>query len=198
MSPHHSKKEENPKETNESNEVDFEFEGVSEDGGPEYAEKLKKLRDKLKETEREKAEYLLGWQRAKADAINREKEIAKEREVVRRFASENLILEILPVLDSFEMAKSNETAWNAVDPSWRKGIEHIFGQLYTTLAANGLKRFGAVGEKFDVTRHDGTEEEIVTEPDKDHIITRVLGSGYELGGKVIRGAKVCVGIYKKN
>ena len=75
------------------------------------AEVIKKLREKLKTTQKERDEYLAGWQRAKADLINaRQRDETDKKEFVK-FANERLVDGLIPVLDSFELAFNNKESW---------------------------------------------------------------------------------------
>jgi len=76
---------------------------------------IKKLKDKIKTLEKEKQEYMNGWQRERADFINYKKRIEEEKIEVVKYANEGLLEEITQVLDSFEMAFSNKEAWEKVD-----------------------------------------------------------------------------------
>src|SRR3989344_146038 len=70
--------------------------------------KLKSLRERLKVCEKERMEYLTGWQRAKADYINARKDDEKRREEIIRYANESLIENFIPALDGFEMAMNHK------------------------------------------------------------------------------------------
>ena len=85
---------------NKDEEIKYE----SEDDTEKAEHKIKKGKDKLHLCEQERAEYLAGWQRAKADLINYKKEQEAKISEIFKFANEGLIYEILPVLDSFELA----------------------------------------------------------------------------------------------
>lgn len=160
------------------------------------AAKIKQLREKLKKSEAERMEYLSGWQRAKADLINARKRDEDDKKDFAKYANENLIVEILTVLDSFDMAFANKEAWERVDKNWRIGVEYIYSQLLSTLERFNLKVFNPVGQKFDPNHHVCIESVIVTEAVKDGLIIDVIQKGYELGGKVIRAPKVTVGELK--
>ena len=84
----------------------------------------KKLREKLKKCTEEKQEYLSGWQRSKADLINARKEFGEEKLKLSKFANSDLILQIIPTLDSFEMALGSEKDGSVLQ-EWIKGFEHI-------------------------------------------------------------------------
>lgn len=170
-------------------EVDYEPE--EEMGSAASAQaKLEKLREELKQVHKERQEYLDGWQRCKADAINERKETLEQaqRRAVRAVAA--FAEEIIPALDSFDMASGSE-AWEVIDPVWRSGMEHIRNQLLDVLQAHGIKRYGRIGELFDPKLHEAVQEtdEMPGEP---HSIVKILRYGYELNGQTMRAAQVVV------
>lgn len=158
---------------------------------------VKKLREKIKKIEAEKMEYLTGWQRSKADLINARKRDEEERKEFMKFANQNLIEDLLPVLESFDMAMSNKEVWEKADKNWRTGVEYIYSQFYKTLSENGLKESNPLGEKFDHNRHEASSYEPVSEKEKDHMIIRVIQKGYSLNEKELRVPKVVVGEFKE-
>jgi molecular chaperone GrpE len=191
----------NEKEINEiehTQDDDVSFETTDSEGVEETQNiKIKKLREEIEKLRKERDEYLVGWQRAKADYINQSKNHLEERSELSKSAARKTITGILPTLDTYDLAKGNTEAWNSVDANWRTGIEYIFQQLYTSLENEGLKKFGAVGDKFDPKLHQSIEAIPVSDKIKDGTVVAVLQSGYMLHEKVIRPAKVNVGIYKE-
>ncbi len=161
------------------------------------AEIVKKLRDKLKKCEAERMEYLTGWQRAKADHINARKRDETERGEFVRFANQDLIAELIPVLGSFDMAMANKTEWEKVDSSWRSGIESIYNQLVKVLNNFGVKEVNPINEKFDHNLYEAVLHEPVMDEKLDHMIIGVVQKGYSLNGKVLRAPKVKVGEFKR-
>ncbi len=189
-------KEINEIDQTETEDVSFETtdsEGVEETQGV----KIKKLREEIEKLRKERDEYLVGWQRTKADYINQSKSHLEERAELLKSAARRTISAILPTLDTYDLAKGNTEAWNVVDANWRMGIEYIFQQLYTSLENEGLKKFGAVGDTFDPNLHQSIEAIPVSDKIKDSTVVAVLQSGYMLHEKVIRPAKVNVGVYKE-
>src|SRR3989344_7907026 len=93
------------------------------------AETIKKLRQKLKESEAKTAEYLSGWQRSQADFINFKKREAGEREQFLKFASAPVINDIILAMDDFDAAFSNRTELQKVDKNWREGVESIYNRI---------------------------------------------------------------------
>jgi molecular chaperone GrpE len=151
-------------------------------------EAIKKLRERLKKAEAERQEYLTGWQKAKADYINAKKREEEDKKDFVRFANENLVAELLPVLDSFNMAMGNKEVWEKVDKNWRTGVEYIFNQLKKVLEEHGLKEIDPIGQKFDPMRDEALED-----GKESDLITTVVSKGYSLNGKIVKAPKVKVG-----
>src|SRR3989338_960648 len=95
-----------------------------ETAGPEMHAKIKKVKEDLKKCEAEKKEYLDGWQRAKADYINFKNDEGKRMEDMARFLTSGLIQEILPVLDSYDLALGH-----GLPPELEKGVLLIKSQF---------------------------------------------------------------------
>jgi molecular chaperone GrpE len=142
---------------------------------------LKKLRENLKKCVSEKQEYIDGWQRTKADFINYKKGQEERKIEILKFAKEDLISDILPILDSFNMAKNT--------PSWKDGMEQIYSQMISILSKNGLEEIMPLNDEFDPREHEAVE---IVEGDEGKVV-EVLQSGYKLNGKIIRAARVKIG-----
>ncbi len=167
---------------------DVQFEDIEDEENPGAA--LKKLREKLHKCEGEKKEYLDGWQRMRADFANARKEDDSRRGEMIKFASEGLVEDLLPVLDSFGMAFANKEAWEKVDANWRKGVEYIHAQILSVLESRGLQEIGIVGEKLDPRNHIATEVVETEDTAKEDTVSEIVQKGYRLHNKVIRPAKV--------
>lgn len=186
-----------PQDTEEEAIDDIVPETDTDTGAPaDFKAKLDKLKAKLKESEAKKQEYLDGWQRARADFVNLRKRDEEEKKEFVKFASERLIDEIIPVLDSFEMAMGNKEAWEKADKNWRLGVEYIYSQLKAVLERQGLSEINPIGLTFDVNRDEASEYVPVEKESENNIVVTVMQKGYTLNGKFIRPAKVKVGEYK--
>ena len=159
-------------------------------------EAVKKLREKLKICTKEKQEYLDGWQRTKADYMNSKKEEELRRKDIMKYASERLVDDLIPVLQSFDMAFVNKELWEKVDKNWRVGVEYIYSQFRNVLETNGLKEVNPLGLKFDPNRDEALEHVPVEDESKDHVVMEVVQKGYELNGKLIKAPRVKVGEFR--
>ena len=178
--------EENEPEVDTDNGDDFVFEENTDVTGPDAEQKIKKLKERIKELEKKNAELMDGWQRDKADFLNARRQDAENQKKFATFAKEDIITELLQTLDSFESAFKNKESWEKVDENWRKGVEYIHTQLSGALAQHGLSVVNPLGEKFDHNRDEAIETVPVENPDDDGKILEVVNSGYKLHDKLIR------------
>ena len=178
---------------------DVEFVDSTEDGDALPTKDIvKKLREELKTLRKEKEEYLTGWQRAKADYVNLQKESDARFARGKETGIEELTDSLLPALDAFDMAMGNKTAWEAVDKNWRQGIEYIHSKFLQSLADNKVTVISSIGAKFDPMLHESIESIPTDDESKDHIIESVIQSGYKIGERILRPARVKIFEYKVN
>ena len=180
-------------ETNKEEEFDVIIEPEEEISSSFGDKTTDTLREKLKKATEEKQEYLTGWQRAKADLINARKEFGEQKTELLKYANSDLILQIIPVLDSFEMALKNVDETDEKLKDWSQGVQHIYSQLLSILENNGIKQINPLNEEFNHEAHISVESVKVDEKDSENIIVEVVQKGYELNGKIIREARVKVG-----
>jgi len=176
---------------NDENDIKLEHEDAPENQAHEkLLAKIEKLKAELEKTKAEKQEYLDGWQRMRADAANMKREQASYVERTQTAVKEEIISDIIPILDSFDMAMQGEK-WNDVDAAWRKGVEYIRAQCAGVLEKHGITAFGAAGEMFDTNLHESVKEDADTDA-PEHSIIRVLRKGYRMNGRIIRPAQVII------
>lgn len=152
--------------------------------------KEEKMKDKIKVLEKEKNEYLDGWQRARAEMVNLKKNHLEEKKLFTSLGKESFLLEIIPVLDNFDAAFSNKQAWEKVDSAWRIGVEYIYSQFINILENNGVEQFGTVGEVFDELKHLSVENIISEEENDEGKVSEVIQKGYKTKDRILREAKV--------
>ena len=157
----------------------------------------KKLREDLNLCRKDKEEYLTGWQRSKADYINLQKEMDQLRLTSSVFAKEKMFDNLLPALDSFDMAFGNKESWESIDKNWRMGIEYIYQQFISGLSHSGIEKIDAISVPFDPNLHQSIESILTDDQSKDHTIEKVIQVGYKLGDRILRPARVNIFEYKK-
>src|SRR3989344_5271603 len=151
-------------------------------------ESLKKLRERLKECEAKAKEYMDGWQRAQADFVNIRKRDEEAKREFLKFANTDLVAQLIPVLDSFELSL----------PHGNKELEVIYKQMLSALKVNGLEEVNPIHQSFEPQNHQAIGLVPTENPEEDNEILEVLQKGYILAGKTLRPAKVRTGEYKVN
>jgi len=150
----------------------------------------KDLQEKLKECEKMRAEYLVGWQRARADFLNYKKEETKKMDEFLKYANLGIILKILSILDNFYLAEKKMPESFKEDENI-KGLFQIKNQILDFLKNQGVEEIKSFGQKFDPNLHEAVE--IIKGGDKEtDKIIKEIQKGYKLYDKVIRPAKVRV------
>lgn len=151
--------------------------------------KDKKNDPRIVELEQKIGELTAGWQRTQADFVNYKKQSAEDKVKYCRSANGNLVYDLLPVLDNFQLAAKHIPA-NLADDNWAQGIKQIEKQFEDILAQEGLERIETIGETFNPEFHEAVEH-VESDKPEDEIVEEVL-SGYKFDGEVIRPAKVKV------
>ena len=148
---------------------------------------------KLIEAEKKLAEINDKYIRLYSEFDNFKKRTLKERIELIHSAGEDVFKLILPLLDDFERAiKANETAKdiNAVT----EGVKLVQQKFLNSLTSRGMEEMKALGEEFNSDLHEAITNLPAATEDMKGKVVEVVEKGYLLNGKVIRFAKVIVGI----
>jgi molecular chaperone GrpE len=143
----------------------------------------------LSRLDTERTELMDTLRRVQADFENYRKRVLREQTQLVERATDRLVEDLLPVLDSFDGALGSLTAESPEVEKVRDGVVGIRTQLVAVLEKAGLERIEAAGATFDPNEHeavlqdDGTGEPHVAE---------ILRTGYRLKGRVLRPAMVRV------
>ena len=161
------------------------------------AEKL--LKEKVAALEAEKAKFEERLAAEKNDYLKlmAEFETFRRRNTEEKMnlvatASADTIKGLLPVLDDCERAMAMLA--ESSDEAAKEGTALIYNKLMAYLKTCGLEVIEAKGKKFDTDFHEAVAQFPVPEEDKKGLVFDVVQTGYLLGGKVLRYAKVVVGI----
>src|SRR6478736_1692314 len=127
--------------------------------------------------------------RAAAELDNIGKRAARDVEQAHRFALEKFVQELLPAVDSLELAVASADRADA--PSLAAGQEATLKLLLRALEKFSVQPIEPQGERFDPQRHEAmvAQESATAEPDS---VLQVVQRGYELNGRLLRPARVIV------
>lgn len=126
--------------------------------------------------------------RAQADLQNAKARVERDAADMRRFASEGMIVRLLPTLDNFQRAFQHVPD-DLKNHEWVKGVAAIESDLMKQVTDAGLTRMQSLGQPVDPQKH----EVLSMGPGEDGTVVEVFEEGYELHGKVLRPAKVKAG-----
>lgn len=145
-----------------------------------------RIAELTKQAEESQQRYL----RAQADFDNFRRRTQKEKEDLARYASEQLIKQLLPVVDNF--GRALEASKNGGDAeSFAKGVDMIFRQLEQTLESEGLKAMETVGQPFNPDLHQAIMQ-VESDEHEEGIVVEEVQKGYVLKDRVLRPAMVKV------
>lgn len=157
---------------------------------PAKTELLEELQRKLEECEKQKAEYLAGWQRSRADFINYKREEVERIGDLVAYAREEFLLQMLEFIDNFDAAEKNFSD-SLRENDYVKGLLQVGAQMRDFLKKQGVLEMKTVGNKFDPNFH-----EVVGETSEggveSGIIVEEVQKGYTINGRLLRPAKVKV------
>ena len=163
---------------------------LAEDLGAELEFRGDQMESELEVARREAATNLETAQRLQAEFDNYRKRMAREKLDWIAFANEKLVLDLLPVLDHFELGLA-DCAQNGTAETVTEGFQLIYNQLRSALEKAGVQTIDAEGQPFDPNLH----EAISMLPSDTVPAEQVLAQsrrGYKIGAKLLRPAQVVV------
>jgi molecular chaperone GrpE len=130
--------------------------------------------------------------RQTADFDNFKKRAARERLDAIKYANENLLERLIPVLDNFEagLAATGDSQDPAVQ-ALKTGVVMVFSQLKSALAEAGLEEIDAVNQRFDPNLHEAISERETADAPEGQVVQQVR-RGYRLRDRLLRPASVIV------
>ncbi len=134
----------------------------------------------------ERDEYLDALRRVQADFENYRKRVLREQTALVERATEALVEQLLPALDSFELALES---LEGSDDKVHKGVELVRAQLRDVLEKAGLREIDALGTVFDPTVHEAVAQD---DGEGEPVVSDVYRTGYRLKDRVLRPATVKV------
>ncbi len=131
--------------------------------------------------------------RLAADFENFKRNARRDREELRQTAGRDIIVDLLDVLDDCDRAEKQLLTLTVEEQKNVEGTLLVFNKLRRVLQQKGVKAMESAGAEFDVEKHEAISRLEVPEEKKDKVIEELV-KGYYLNEKLIRFAKVVVGI----
>jgi len=160
----------------------------------ETAGEVQKLKEALEKSTKEAAAAQDKYLRTYADFENYRKRMQRDLADYRKYANEQLALELLAVVDSMGLAIKHAAESGESNVGLLQGVELVYKQLRDALEKFGVKPFMAAGEPFDPAKHDAVLQ-VETDEVPENTVVQVLLDGFLYHDKVLRHAKV--GVSKK-
>ena len=180
---HMGKSEPAQKET-----TDDDVEGKKQERSKEPDSKKQDLKEIVEKLAEMQDKYI----RLSAEFDNYRKRTLREKMDISKYAGENLLVNILPLMDDFDRALSHMDS--AADcTAMKNGIDLIYGKFHEFLIQNGVKEIESLNSKFDMDLHEAVAKVKVEEEDKKGKVVDVVLKGYYIQDKVLRFSKVVVG-----
>lgn len=125
-------------------------------------------------------EFEAKYKRALADYQNLERQTKEAHIRFAKLATQGFVEEMVEPYDHLKLAAAHLKD---------KGLDMVMTQFKGVFESQGLKEINPLGKMFDAA----TMEAIDTAEGKDGEVVKVVSSGYELNGFVVKPAKVIVG-----
>src|SRR5512134_1565268 len=165
--------------------------GAESETGAEASEAIGKLTKAVEQQRAAAAEANEKYLRTYADFENYRKRMQRDLADFRKYANEQLALELLSVVDHLGLALKHAAESGEANDGLRQGVERVYKQFRDVLEKFGVKPFKAEGECFDPSKHDAVTQ-IVTADAPENSVAQVFQDGYLYYDKVLRHAKVGV------
>jgi molecular chaperone GrpE len=153
-------------------------------------QELEELREKLDAKEKEVKEHYERYLRQVAELDNFKKRINREKEDAIRYANENLIKDILPVIDNLERAIAHAQGGGNGKPLV-EGVEMVLRGLLDVFGKHGVVQVPAVGEVFDPGKHEAMAQVESSQYEPNTVVDE-HHRGYLLRDRLLRPALVTV------
>jgi molecular chaperone GrpE len=155
--------------------------------GQEIQQKAEQI-ERLQAEKKELHDMLL---RKQAEFENFRKRTEREAQEMYRRVRGDVLLDLLPVLDNYELAIRHAEQADAT--TLREGVALIYKQLIDILSRQGLEAIEAEGRHFDPEIHEAVAVE-ASEDVEEHTVLQELQRGYKLGDRLLRPARVKVAV----
>jgi len=152
--------------------------------------RLRELEKQLAEAREEARQNHERWLRERADLENLKKRAARERAETIRFANEQVLKDMLPIVDNLERAVEHARSGGDGQPLV-EGVALVLKSLLDVLERHGVTRVEAKGVPFDPTHHEAMAH-VESDEHEPNVIVEEHQAGYRLNDRLLRPALVSV------
>ncbi|NJL47513.1 MAG: nucleotide exchange factor GrpE [Leptolyngbyaceae cyanobacterium SM2_5_2] len=159
--------------------------------GADASARITELEERLSNLKAQLEDRTNQSMRIAADFENYRKRTSKEKDELEAQVKGNTIIELLPVVDNFERARSQIKPQTEAEMTIHKSYQGVYKQLVDVLKRLGVSAMRTEGQEFNPLLH----EAVMREPTPDHPEGTVIEEfvrGYQLGDRVLRHAMVKV------
>ena len=157
---------------------------TEDEAGEPVEQQLEKAQETIKD-------YWEQMMRLRAEIENNRKRAERDLENAHKYALQNFVENLLPIIDSMEMGQTAAAAENATLESIREGSALTMNMFMQVMEKNGLEQIDPLGEKFDPEKHQAISM-IEAEGAESNVIIEVMQKGFLLNERLVRPAMVVV------
>lgn len=147
------------------------------------------LQTQLELAQKEAEENLAGWKRAKADYLNLQRDVERNKQNWIDFASLDVMKDLLPIRNSLDELVKNLPEDG--DQAWIKGMKQFQKMMDDFFRSNGVEKIKSEGERFNPEWHEAIAKEKKEDVEPDTII-KEIAPGYKMNNKLIIAPKVII------
>lgn len=151
-----------------------------------------KVLAEVRAVEEKLAEMQDKYIRLSAEFDNYRKRTLREKMELSKYAEENLMLKIIPLMDDFERALQHMDSASDIT-AIKNGVDLIYNKFGEFLKQNGIKEIESLNSNFNVDLHEAVAKVPVEDEARKGKVVDVVLKGYYLQDKVLRFSKVVVG-----
>ena len=157
----------------------------------EAIDPIKEMEEKVASLEKEAAESHDRMLRVAAEFENYKKRAAREMNDFRKFANENFLKAMLPVVDNLDRAIESSTNDKHANTSVVEGVSMTLKEILKVFEEFSVKPFESLGKTFDPSLHQAVMQE-ETEAYPENTVLKELQKGYMIHDRLLRPAMVVV------
>ncbi len=191
--------EEKNEKAEQQNEADpsEKNDSLSKEGTEHIEDPLKEDGENLDSSEKEAKQHYDNFLRASAELENFKKRSSREMNDLRKYANEALLRELLPIVDSLELAIVSSSNDKKSENGVVEGVGMTLKEILKVFEKFSVKPIEAVGNQFDPAFHQAIQQE-ETDKHPENTVVQEFQKGYMIHDRLLRPSMVIVSKGKKD